>query len=119
MAIDMQSQVTPQVRRQEEAEGADSRYGKSEIEPQESKLKETPKAKLKPQSGLTGREIAGLGQLIQERVTADEAYFAWLRGNQSLPLSEWRKRRSQVARARRAEELYVERLFKSRSRKRP
>ncbi|TMC76698.1 MAG: hypothetical protein E6J09_09475 [Chloroflexi bacterium] len=92
---------------------------KSEIEPQESKLKETPKAKLKPQSGLTGREIAGLGQLIQERVTADEAYFAWLRGNQSLPLSEWRKRRSQVARARRAEELYVERLFKSRSRKRP
>jgi len=92
---------------------------KSEIEPQESKLKETPKAKLKPQSGLTGREIAGLGQLIQERVTADEAYFAWLRGNQSLPLSEWRKRRSQVARARRAEELYVERLFKSRSPKRP
>ncbi len=35
MAIDMQTQVTPQVRRVEAAEGADPRYGKFEIEPLE------------------------------------------------------------------------------------
>ena len=35
MAIDTQTQVTPQVRRREEPEGGDSRYGKFDIEPLE------------------------------------------------------------------------------------
>jgi len=79
---------------------------KSEIEPQE-KVKERPKEKAPAESGLTGKEIAGLELVIQQRIAADETYFAWLRGNHSLPLSEWRKRRTDAERARRAEELYV------------
>jgi hypothetical protein len=66
-------------------------------------------------AGLTGKELAGLQLAIQESVTADEAYFAWLRGNHSLPLAEWKKRRANAERARRAEERYIESLFKSRS----
>jgi len=92
---------------------------KAEIEAQVPRQKETTKEKTKAQSGLTGKEIAGLELVIQERIAADEGYFVWLRGNHSLPLSEWRKRRAQAERARRAEELYIEKLFKSRSKKRP
>ena len=88
---------------------------KSETEPQEPKVKERAKKEVKEQSGLAGKEIAGLELLIQQRAAADEAFFAWLRGNHSLPLSEWRKRRAQARRARRAEDLYLEKLFKSRS----
>jgi hypothetical protein len=66
--------------------------------------------------GLTGKELAGLQLVIQERVTADEEYLAWLRGNHSLPLAEWRRRRASAERARRAEERYIEKLFSSRSR---
>ena len=87
---------------------------KAEIEPQD-KVKERPKEKAPAESGLTGKEIAGLELVIQQRIAADEAYFAWLRGNHSLPLSEWRKRRADAERARRAEELYVEKLFKAHS----
>jgi hypothetical protein len=65
--------------------------------------------------GLTGKELAGLQLVIQERVTADEEYLAWLRGNHSLPLAEWRRRRAAAERARRAEERYIEKLFRSRS----
>jgi hypothetical protein len=67
------------------------------------------------ESGLTGKEIAGLELVIQQRIAADESYFAWLRGNHSLPPSEWRKRRADAERARRAEALYVEKLFKAHS----
>jgi uncharacterized protein with HEPN domain len=112
------AQLTPLVRDEPEAAFliAPVRGGrKSEIEPPSSKLKETPKETPKAPRGLTGKEIAGLEMVIQQRAAADEAYFAWLRGNHDLPLSEWRKRRAQADRARRAESVYLERLFKSRS----
>jgi hypothetical protein len=88
---------------------------KAEIEVQEPRVKVGRTEKAKAQTGLTGKEIAGLELVIQQRIAADEGYFAWLRGNHSLPLSEWRKRRAQAEGARRAEELYIEKLFKSRS----
>jgi hypothetical protein len=112
------AQLTPLVRDEPEAAFliAPIKGGrKSEIRPQGPELKETRKEKPKAQSGLSGKEIAGLELVIQQRAAADESFFAWLRGNHSLPLSEWRKRRAQAERARRAEDLYIERLFNSRS----
>jgi uncharacterized protein with HEPN domain len=112
------AQLTPLVRDEPEAAFliAPIRGGrKSDIEPPPPKLMETRKEKPKAPSGLTGKEIAGLELVIQERAAADESYFVWLRGNHDLPLSEWRKRRAQAERARRAEVLYLEKLFKSRS----
>ena len=64
-------------------------------------------------------EIAGLELAIQRRIAAEEAYFTWLRGNHSLPPAEWAKRRAHAERARSAEDLYVEKLFKSRSARTP
>jgi len=116
------AQLTPLVRDEPEAAFliAPIRAGrKSETEREEPKVKERAKEKVKAESGLAGKEIAGLELVIQQSVAADEAYFAWLRGNHSLPLSEWRMRRAQAQRARRAEELYLEKLFKARSLKRP
>jgi len=116
------AQLSPLVRDEPEAAFliAPTKAGrKSEAQPQEPKVKEKAKEKVKAESGLAGKEIASLELVIQETVAADEAYFAWLRGNHSLPLSEWRRRRAQAARARRAEELYIDKLFKSRSVKRP
>jgi uncharacterized protein with HEPN domain len=112
------AQLTPLIRDEPEAAFliAPVRGGrKSEVEPPPAKLKEPPKEKPKAPSGLTGKEIAGLELVIQERAAADESYFAWLRGNRDLPLAEWRKRRAQAERARRAEVAYLERLFKARS----
>lgn len=113
------AQLTPLVRDEPEAAFliAPTKGGrKAEIEPQASEIKPRRKEKAKPQSAaLTGKEIAGLELVIQQRVAADEAYFAWLGGNHSLPLSEWRRRRAQAERARRAEDTYIEKLFKSRS----
>src|SRR5439155_2239174 len=63
---------------------------KAEGAPEEPKVKEPPKERARTQTGLTGKEIAGLELVIQQRAAADEAYFTWLRGNHSLPLSEWR-----------------------------
>ena len=116
------AELTPLVRDEPEAAfliAPIKRGRKSEIEPQEPKVKESPKEKAKPaaQSGLTGKEIAGLELVIQQRTAADETYFGWLRGNHGLPLTEWRRRRTQAERARRAERLFVEKLFKSRSMK--
>ncbi len=116
------AQLTPLVRDEPEAAFlmAPTRPGrKSEIEPQAPKVKTPPKEKAKAQGGLTGKDIAGLELVIQERAAAEEAYFAWLRGSHGLARSEWRKRRTQAERARRAEDLYVEKLFRSRSLKRP
>ena len=116
------AQLSPLVRDEPEAAFliAPTKAGrKSEAQPQEPKVKEKAKEKVKAESGLAGKEIASLELVIQETVAADEAYFAWLRGNHSLLLSEWRRRRAQAARARRAEELYIDKLFKSRSVKRP
>ena len=45
--------------------------------------------------------------------------LTWLRGNHSLPLSEWRERRARAERSRRAEQRYIEKLFTSRSVKGP
>ena len=67
--------------------------------------------------GLTGKELAGLEMAIQERATADEAFFSWLRRDRELSVSEWRKRRASAERARRAEDAYIEKLFKTRSAK--
>ena len=115
------AELTPLVRDEPEAAFliAPTKGGrKAEVEPQE-KVKERPKEKAPAENGLTGKEIAGLEMVVQRRVAADDAYFAWLRGNHSLPPPEWRRRRAEAERARRAEELYVEKLFKSRSVKRP
>jgi len=92
---------------------------KAEGAPEEPKVKEPPKERARTQTGLTGKEIAGLELVIQQRAAADDAYFTWLRGNHSLPLSEWRGRRARAERARRAEERYIEKLFTSRSVKGP
>ena len=92
---------------------------KSEVEPREQKLKESPKEKPRAPSGLSGKEIAGLQMVIQQRAAADESYFAWLRGDHGLPLSEWRRHRTRTERARRAEERYIDKLFKTRTAKRP
>jgi hypothetical protein len=73
----------------------------------------------KPDVGLSGKELAGLQMVIQERELADDDYHSWLRGNHSLPLSEWRQRRAKAERARRAEDTYIERLFRARERKAP
>jgi hypothetical protein len=70
----------------------------------------------KQDTGLSGKEIAGLQLVIQERANADDDYHTWLRGNHSLPIAEWRRRRAKVDRARRAEDAYIDKLFKSRSR---
>ncbi|TMG34362.1 MAG: hypothetical protein E6H88_15420 [Chloroflexi bacterium] len=92
---------------------------KAEGAPEEPKVKEPPKERARTQTGLTGKEIAGLELVIQQRAAADEAYFTWLRGNHSLPLSEWRERRARAERSRRAEQRYIEKLFTSRSVKGP
>ena len=92
---------------------------RSETEVRAPTVKESPKEQPKAPSGLSGKEIAGLQMVIQERVAADESYFAWLRGDHRLPLTEWRRRRTQTERARRAEELYIDKLFKTRAAKRP
>jgi hypothetical protein len=110
--------LAPLVRDEPEAAfliGPLKRGRKSESEPEETRVTESPKEKAKAQSGLSGKEIAGLELVIQERAAADESYFAWLRRDQSLGLAEWRRHRAQAERARRAEELYVENLFKRRS----
>jgi len=85
---------------------------KTRPEPEEDVAKKVP-------AGLTGKELAGLQLAIQERATADEAYLAWLRGSESLPLAEWKKRRANSERARRGEERYIEKLFRSRSAGKP
>ncbi|TMF23137.1 MAG: hypothetical protein E6I28_13550 [Chloroflexi bacterium] len=115
------AELTPLVRDEPEAAFliAPTKRGRtSEVEPRE-KLKERPKDKPKTQVGLTGTEIAGLELAIQRRIAAEEAYFTWLRGNHSLPPAEWAKRRAHAERARSAEDLYVEKLFKSRSARTP
>ena len=91
----------------------------SKSEPEEPKMKEPPKEKPTAPSGLSGKEIAGLQMVIQQRAAADDSYFTWLRGDHSLPLSEWRRRRTQTERARRAEDLYIDKLFRTRAAKRP
>jgi hypothetical protein len=60
---------------------------------------------------LTDREKAGLARVIKLRVTADEAYYEFLRGGHAMSLLEWRKRRTRAESARRAEDRYTERLF--------
>ena len=92
---------------------------RSEAEPPGPKVKKSPKEKPKAPSGLSGKEIAGLQMVIQQRAAADESYFAWLRGDRGLPLSEWRRHRTRTQRARRAEERYIDKLFKTRTAKRP
>ena len=72
--------------------------------------------KTKPKTGLTGSEIAGLEMAIQQRAAADDAFFTWLRRSDDLPPAEWRRRRAQAANARRAEDAYLEKLLKARSR---
>lgn len=64
-----------------------------------------------PRGPLTDREKAGLGRVINRRVAADERYFEFLRGGHSMPLTEWRRRRAVAERARRAEDLFIARLF--------
>jgi hypothetical protein len=112
------AQLTPLVRDEPEAAFliAPIKGGrKAEIESKAPTVKEKPKEKPKVQSGLNGNEIAGLEMVIQERAAADEAFFAWLRGNHDLPPSEWRTRRAQAQKARRAEELYIDKLFRARA----
>jgi hypothetical protein len=92
---------------------------RSETGPRGPKVKESPKEKPTAPSGLSGKEIAGLQMVIQQRAAADDSYFTWLRGDHSLPLSEWRRRRTQTERARRAEDLYIDKLFRTRAAKRP
>jgi hypothetical protein len=115
------AQLTPLVRDEPEAAfliAPITGGRKAELAPEPPKVKQPPEKEIKADTGLTGKEIAGLELVIQERAAADEAYFSWLRGNHSLPLSEWRRRRAEAERARRAEDAYVEKLFKSRSVKR-
>lgn len=63
---------------------------------------------------LTAKEKAGLARVIQRRAAADEAYFKWLRGDHSMPRTEWRKLRLRSQRAQRAEELYIAKLMSTR-----
>jgi hypothetical protein len=92
------------------------RGGKAEPEP-EPKIAKPPEKKTEPKRGLSGSEIAGLEQLVQQRAAAEEPYLAWLRTDRELALSEWRKRRAEVQKARTAEERYVDKLLASRSRR--
>jgi hypothetical protein len=92
-----------------------TRRGRTAI-PEQAETRAKPSApEPKPDVGLTGKELAGLQMAIQERAIAEDEYLTWLRGNHSLPLSEWRQRRSKAERARRAEEQYIEKLFRSRA----
>jgi len=87
---------------------------KSQEDLAEPKVKRAPEP-AKIERGLTGKELAGLEMAIQERATADEAFFSWLRRDRELSVSEWRKRRASAERARRAEDAYIEKLFKAHS----
>jgi hypothetical protein len=91
------------------------RAAAKEREPEEPEQKPAPPSKV--DTRLSGKELAGLKVLIQERANADDEYFSWLRGNHSLPLAEWRRRRSKAERARRAEDEYIDKLFRSRAEK--
>ena len=88
---------------------------KSKDEPETQVVKEPPKEKPKEQIGLTGKELAGLEMVVQQRAAAEQAFFAWLRGSHSLPPAEWRRRRTQVDKARREEDEYIEKLMRARS----
>ena len=115
------AELTPLVSDQPEAafliapQPARRKKGQPEA-PAPKNLVRAPAPKEKPNTGLSGNEIAGLEMAIQQRATADDAFFTWLRRSDDLPLTEWRRRRSLAEKARRTEDAYVERLFKARSR---
>ncbi|HEV8468103.1 MAG TPA: hypothetical protein VGR46_00735 [Candidatus Limnocylindria bacterium] len=84
---------------------------KAEIEPHE-KVKERPKEKAAAESGLTGKEIAGLELVIQQRIAADVFRVA---PRQSQPASLGVAEASSGHGKSPPEALYVERLFKAHS----
>lgn len=92
-----------------------TKRGRAAEEEIEKARPKPPPAKQKEDTGLSGKELAGLQMLVQERTVADDEFITWVRGNHSLPPGEWRRRRTRVERARRAEDEYIEKLLRSRS----
>ena len=108
--------LTPLVRDDPEAAFflAPVRTGRAAKTDEEAQPREAPKPE-PPDRALNGNEIAELELRRQERSNVEESFYSWLRRDRTLAPAEWRKRRAAVEKARREEDRYVEKLFKSRA----